>query len=107
MANVQGRLIVDTNVMVEQAEKVRKLGMAISKSFQEMKDVMEKTKYYWIGEAGDLNRKLYQNHIDEIDNMLKRILEHPDDLEVMAGNYDIAEKTNTSTSQGLDSDVIE
>lgn len=103
---ITGSLLVDTVTMTNQAAEVRRLANAAKVDFQAMKEIMEKTRNYWIGEAGDLHRKLYDDQKDDIDVMLRRILEHPTDLEQMAGIYTQAENTNVSTAQALPSDAL-
>lgn len=104
---IQGTIIVDTLVMKSKADEVRTLGNKVKQEFQTMSDLISKTSSYWIGEAGDLHRKLYNDHKDDIDQMIRRILEHPTDLEAMAGNYETAENTNVNTAQLLNADIID
>ena len=44
---------------------------------------------------------------DDIDKMLRRLLEHPDDLLMISQNYSSAERSNVATSNSLPSDVIQ
>ena len=103
---ITGRLVVTPEQLESQAAEVRRLGTLVKNDYQAMKDLMEKTRSYWIGDAGDLHRKLYDNQKDDIDVMIRRILEHPTDLEMMAGIYKEMEINATSISSGLPGDII-
>ena len=103
---IEGRLVVDTSVMVSQAAEVRSLCNAVKADFQSMRELMNKTKNYWTGEAADLHRKLYDNQREDIDLIIRRIMEHPTDLEQMAGVYDEGERNNINASQNLPGDIL-
>lgn len=55
--------------------------------FQRMKRTMDLTNGYWIGDAGDAHRQLYQEQIDDVEEILARYQEHVRDLNEMAGLY--------------------
>ena len=97
---------VSPEALVTQAEEVRRLGNDMKKRFEVLEDIMESTKGYWIGEAGELHRKLYNEQKDDIAQMLGRLLEHPDDLLMISGNYKAAESKNVQSASVLDADVI-
>jgi len=103
---IVGRVTVDTAILKSRASEVRSLGNSVKSNLDEILRIMESTKGYWIGEAGDLNRKLYADQKDEIQFMMKRIMEHPDDLEIMAGVYETSENTNVSTSMSLKENIL-
>ena len=97
---------VSPEVLVKQAEEVRQLGRDMKKCFQTLQNTIERTKGYWIGDAGELHRKLYDDHKDAVEQMLRRLLEHPDDLLAISENYKSAEKNNRESTTVLDVDVI-
>lgn len=99
-------VLVTPEVLIEQAEEVRRLGNDMKIHFQEMESIMNKTRNYWIGEAGDIHRQRYEEHKDDIDQMLRRLLEHPDDLLMISGNYSAAEKSNVEAALALPEDII-
>lgn len=98
---------VRPDVLITQAEEVRRLANDMKTKFAEMDATLRKTSGYWIGEAGDIHRKLYNDQKDDIDKMLRRLLEHPDDLLMISQNYSLAERSNVATSNSLPSDVIQ
>lgn len=98
---------VRPDVLITQAEEVKRLANDMKKKFSEMDSTLRKTNSYWIGEAGEIHRKLYNDQKDDIDKMLRRLLEHPDDLLLISQNYSESERTNVATSVSLPSDVIQ
>ncbi len=98
---------VTPQVMRNQAQEVKRLGIEMQNRFKELESIMSRTKNYWIGDAGDVHRKMYNERKSDIATMLKRLKEHPDDLIMIAANYDEAERENVSKSAPLPSDVIE
>lgn len=98
---------VDTDVMVAQAENVRQLANDMKRKFDIIEDLVNKSQYYWIGEAGDLHRKMFFEQKENIDLMLRRLLEHPNDLIAIATNYEVAERENISVAQALPIDIIQ
>lgn len=97
---------VSPEVLVTQAEEVRRLGKDMKNRFQNLQNTIERTRGYWIGEAGELHRKLYDEQKDNINQMLRRLLEHPDDLLAISENYKAAERTNVESATVLSADVI-
>lgn len=97
---------VSSEVLVTQAEEVRRLAMDMKNRFEVLEDIMDRTKGYWIGEAGELHRKLYNEQKDDVAQMLRRLLEHPDDLLMISENYRAAESKNIQSASVLDADII-
>ncbi len=100
-------LRVSPEVLRTQAEEVRRLGNDMRQRFASLADTMARTKYYWLGDAGELHRKLYEQQKENVDQMLRRLMEHPDDLHAIAQNYDEGEMSNVAFTQQLDSDIIQ
>ncbi len=67
----------------------------------ELSRIIDRTSGYWIGEAGDFHRNMYNSQKDAINTMFRRLKEHPTDLKAIAGNYDIGEQKNISTTDAL------
>lgn len=70
-------------------------------AFQSMKTIMEQSVSYWVGEAGDTHRELYQEQIGQIEEILARYREHINDLNTMAGVYHEAEASAQSVADEL------
>lgn len=101
------RLKVEPTQLVAQADEVSKNVRKMEKLFEEMNGVINRTESYWIGEAGDLHRKLYRDEKDDIDQIVRRFKEHPKDLQLMAQEYTNAETAASSVASALPQDVIE
>lgn len=99
-------ITVSPEVLVKQAEEVRQLGIDMKKRFYSLQTMVERTKGYWIGDAAELHRKIFDEHKDDIEHMLRRLMEHPDDLLAISENYNMAEKNNLGFVAELDADVI-
>lgn len=98
---------VSPEVLRTQADEVRRLGNDMRQRFSALEDTMARTKYYWLGDAGELHRKLYEQQKENVDKMLLRLMEHPDDLIAISETYMQGEKANVATAQMLDADIIQ
>lgn len=61
--------------------------------FSEVKRTMNASSTYWVGEAGDAHRALYESKVSETEEFIARCEEHIRDLNEMAGVYTEAENT--------------
>lgn len=61
----------------EKADQVSQEIRAMTDAFGELAAVISRTSHYWIGEAGDHYRTLYTENKEEIEEMLKRLEQHP------------------------------
>ncbi len=90
-------------------EKARDVSSAVSKmkgDFNRLSSAINGTHNYWIGQAGELHRKLYNDRVEEINGILKLLGDYPTDLLKMAGIYTDAENVNKSAAAALDSNII-
>lgn len=90
------------NKSFDVAKKVNEM----RKHFEELQKIMSKTEGYWIGEAGDMHRKIYHDLQDKVDKILKRMGEHPKDLLAIAQNYIDVELSIVEDEETLPGDVI-
>ncbi len=61
---------------------------------------------YWIGEAGEMHRNMYRDLEDDIEEILKRLGEHPVDLVAIAQKYSDVELKIQQEIQELPGDII-
>lgn len=80
---------------------------AMQTCFDELEQIINRTSYYWIGEAGDMHRNMYKEQKDSIIEMMKRLSEHPRDLVTIAYQYETTEQEVTAIGESLSGDVIE
>lgn len=99
-------LKVDDADLIAKANEVQFLVNKMNSDFAEMESIVSRTKSYWIGEAGDLQRTNYESNKESIAKMLNRLKEHPVDLLKISGNYKEAEDTNVQITQTLDTNIF-
>ncbi len=97
---------VDTAGLVSTADAVSKSIRNMRECFEQLETIISRTSHYWIGEAGDLHRKIYQGQKPQIEEMMKRLEEHPADLLTIAGVYVPTEKNAESIAESLPGDVV-
>lgn len=99
-------LTVEPDVMVAKANAVQGRIREMQASFNALENTVNKTKNYWIGEAGDVHRELYTKQKSNIDEIFKRLAEDVTDLHRMAAEYSSTERQVTAIAEDLPSDVI-
>ena len=75
--------------------------------FDTVQTTVSRTKYYWIGEAGELHRKMFEEQKDDVETLLKRLKEHPVDLQKIAKTYIDTEQRQTEASSQMSSNLID
>lgn len=98
---------VSTDVLNAKADSVSKNIQEMENCFRELTQVIGSTVYYWIGEAGEQHRKIYMSQQSNIEEMLKRLKEHPRDLQAISQNYVVTEKAVQQIAEALPGDIIE
>ena len=90
---------------VDQAEMVSDKINAVAGALDELEAVILRTSHYWIGEAGDYYRILYEENREEIQEIIKDLSAHPTELLKMA---QLAAKTSPGDelSEPLSGDVL-
>lgn len=104
MGSIQ--LKVAPDVMKSKAQEVSGQINNISKSWREMCNIINKSKGYWEGEASDCHRKAFDDNKTDMEELLKRLKEHPKDLLEMAGIYLQAESEAQKMASSLPDDII-
>lgn len=94
-------------------EELKKKSSEISKEIDDIASDFDKigqlvlgTKKYWEGEASTQHVKSYNKIKEDIETIIKRLKEHPVDLEKMAGVYEQTETTISQLTSALPTDVI-
>lgn len=85
---MDGTITVSTDVLKKQAEETKKYLQMMEEHFSALKETINKTANYWIGEAGEAQRKQYTDRISKVDEMLAGYTEHVANLEKIAGIYE-------------------
>lgn len=98
---------VRPEVLVEKAQTVSASISKLASCFEDLERIINRTSYYWIGEAGDMHRRLYQEQRDNVDEMMRRLKEHPEDLLTISQNYVQAEQAVEAIANQLSGNVID
>ena len=96
-------LLVTPDVLNQKAVEVEKNINNMRQRFDAMKTLVEKSKGYWLGEAGDMHRQNYTEQQDSIDEVL---FNYPIDLRNIAQTYSATELKVESIIQSLPGDVL-
>lgn len=86
-----GTLKVSPEEMQAAASELSGYVSTMNECFQQMKNTMNQSASYWVGEAGNAHRKLYQDQVQKTEEIIARYTEHVRDLNTMAGVYSEAE----------------
>lgn len=102
--------VINLKVTPEQLQqKARDVSEAVSKmknDFNSLNTAINSTHHYWIGQAGDLHRKLYNDRVSDVNEILQLLGRYPTDLLKMAGIYTQTEDQNKAIATSLSSNVI-
>ncbi|WP_349943932.1 WXG100 family type VII secretion target [Lacrimispora sp. BS-2] len=98
---------VTPEVLNAKANEVSSLIKKVRMEFDNLNTSINRTKTYWIGEAGDAHRKAYEDQKTNIDEIIRRLEEHPRDLVSIARTYTDAELEIEEYISSLPSDLIE
>ena len=52
-----------------------------------VQDTVNRTEYYWIGEAAEINRKVFLEQKEDMEAILSRLKEYPETLRKVANIY--------------------
>ena len=81
---MEGILKVRTEELTQQASTVRNQIGNMESGFDALKQLVDGTANFWIGEAGEHHRSQYQSKLEQIETILRRYREQVRDLEEMA-----------------------
>lgn len=102
----QVTLKVTPEVLTEKSSEVAQKVASMRAHFEELKEVVNKTSAYWLGEAGDMHRNMYKELEGDVEEILKRLGEHPVDLVTIAQRYSDVELKIQQEIQELPSDIL-
>lgn len=75
-------------------------------AFEELASIVSRTSVYWLGEAGDCHRRIFEGNREEVEIMIRRLKEHPADLLQMADLYEKTEEKIQEATEALPADII-
>lgn len=97
---------VSPEVMRAQAQEVLNKAQSVEKRLKRVKEIIEGTGSHWEGEAGNLHRDIFKGQWPQIEEVIRRVKEHPADLGLMATNYEQAEASNVNKSTALPDSLL-
>lgn len=99
-------LTVEPDILLSQARAADSSINKMKNIFTELESIVNGTNSYWIGEAGDAHRQIYQGKKEEISDIFARLKEDVCDLQQMASLYAATENEVTEIANDLPADVI-
>lgn len=96
-----GVIKVTPEEMISAASELSGYVSTMNECFQQMKNTMQQSESYWVGEAGEAHRKLYQDQVAKTEEIIARYTEHVRDLNTMAGVYTEAEQQAAAVADEL------
>lgn len=99
-------LKVSPDQLKNAAEEIQNQITAFETKLKQMVQVIQGSKGYWTGDASAAHQKAFESLKEDVELVIRRLREHPDDLLKMAGLYEEAEKQAVEKSQALSGDVI-
>jgi WXG100 family type VII secretion target len=100
------QLKVAPDVLKGKAQEITQQVNSLSNDWKAMCNVILKSKSYWEGEASDYHRKTFDENKSDVEQILRRLKEHPKDLQVMAGIYTQAEADAAKLASSLPDEII-
>ncbi len=97
---------VQTNVLTRKAGEITDAVSKVEREFAQLESAVSRSAGYWTGDASDVHRKYLREIKLDMQDVIKRLKEHPKDLLAMAGVYEEAETEAAGAAGALPADVI-
>lgn len=101
-----GNLLVTPEKLISTSQEFANLGSQVNNITQQMLQIVASLGATFAGEAYTAFSGKFNSLEDDMTKMYRMINEHVQDLQEMARNFQLAERTNVETSSALQSDVI-
>lgn len=102
-----GTISVTPELLIEKGTELQGVVKTLVTQFEEVKNIVNSSGSYWIGEGGDKLRKQYTETHTEVAEVLARWEEYPIELQKMAGVYTDRDRIAIEKAQELPGDVLE
>ena len=99
-------LRVEPELIAAKAYNVKSKIGELQQAFEAMEQSVNKTRQYWIGEAGEAHRDYFERKKGQMEEMIRRWNEEVSDMFEISDTYEMAEKAILEAAQGLPADVI-
>ena len=101
MENVTIR--VRPEILIAKAGELKREVSGMEGDFNQIRELV---RNYWLGDAGEAHRHAFELDYEEIEKILRRLNEHPRDLESIALTYMGVEQEVKEVAGSLPGDVI-
>lgn len=99
-------LKVTPEILAAKSNETAKQVKAMRRHVEQLQSLIDKTRAYWIGEAADKHRQMYNALKEDVEEILNRLGEHPADLVDIAQRYSDAELKIQQMISELPGDVL-
>ncbi len=106
MADTNFELLVTPEELKAKSSEIATGLHMIKTTLDEISSLAVGSSAYWISEGGDYVRSRFSKADNVKENVMKRLNEHPTDLENIAGLYELTEAENDNIANELPGDVL-
>lgn len=97
---------VTPDILSEKSAEVSGKVNSVKRHFTDINELMDRTKGYWMGEAGDRYREAYYKLHNDLDEILEHLEEYPGMLLAIAQGYLDVEQKVQEVIRELPGDVV-
>ena len=97
---------ISTEKLADASQSIEKKVNSLKAAFESMTEAIDRTRGYWLGEAGEAHRRAYRQMQPHQEEVLKRLQEQAGDLAQIAGIWETAERETEELDLTLPDDVI-
>lgn len=101
-----GTIVVDPEGLVAKSTDLKNKVGSLATQFEVMNNLMKRTESYWLGEAGNYHRDMYNRSVEDNETLVKRIEEYSAKLENIAMNYRSTDNKQIQEAGALPGDVL-
>lgn len=99
-------IIVDTQTMIAEADEVESCILEYARLLEDISNIVKNTNIYWLGKAGDEYRNKYFKQIQTVTEIINKLGKYPEELRLMANNYEITIAKSVTRNNNLMNDFI-
>lgn len=92
--------------LLSASEDISREAGIIEDTISIMQTKMQQTASFWIGDAAELHRSLFDEQLPELETLAKCFRIHSDKLRQISGNYTAAKLSAMEITEALPNDVI-
>lgn len=97
---------VEPQLLMSASEDITRKTKTVEGTFFEMRTKVQQTSAFWIGDAAELHRSLFDEQLPAMESIVNRFLEQAKKLKQIATNYAAAQSTVVAVVEDLPYDAI-